>query len=57
MCTSRLAEVSGTGDPNAAKIGPEDIHHIVGDLLEFLLQFSRAQQSLLKLIQPLLALQ
>jgi hypothetical protein len=39
MYAPDIAEVSGTGYPNATKVGPEDIHHAVGDLLEFLLQF------------------
>jgi hypothetical protein len=42
MYAPDLAEVSGTGDPNATEIGPEDFHYAVGDLLEFQLQFARA---------------
>ena len=35
MYAPNLAEVSGTGNPNATEIGPEDFHYAVGDLLEF----------------------
>jgi hypothetical protein len=57
MYAPNLAEVSGIGDPNAAKVGLKDIHHPVGDLLKFLLQFARAEQILLKQVQSFLAYQ
>jgi hypothetical protein len=39
MFTAILAKVSRTRDPNAAEVSPEDFHHSVSDLFEFLLQF------------------